>query len=169
MPYFFFLRKYLHHFSLHFFWFYLYSISGYISNDFDWHRRRIKTKIKLFWNISENLGGTVQNNLYWTPRKYHYFFAGLFYFFKNMSSIEQLQSEIDLLKSRNEKVELEKKWETSWQRKIGIIITTYIVMVLIFSGLKNSAPFTSAIIPTLGYTLSTLSMSWIKNLWLLRK
>jgi hypothetical protein len=67
----------------------------------------------------------------WTPRKYHYFFAGLFYF-ENMVTLEQLQSEIDALKSRNKKVEHEKQWETSWQRKIGIIITTYLVMILVF-------------------------------------
>ena len=46
--------------------------------------------------------------------------------------IEHLEKEIELLKARNIRVEAEKKWETSWQRKIAIIATTYFVMILVF-------------------------------------
>lgn len=80
-----------------------------------------------------------------------------------------LEQEIIGLKARNARVESEKAWETSWQRKLGIIITTYCVMVLIFLSLGNDKPLINAIIPTLGYTLSTLSMRWIKKLFLKSK
>lgn len=83
-------------------------------------------------------------------------------------TLEHLTREIELLKARNIRVEHEKAWEISWQRKVGIIITTYAVMIIVFFSLGNNSPFTNAIIPTLGYTLSTLSMGWIKK-WFLKQ
>ena len=35
-------------------------------------------------------------------------------------------------------------------------------MVLVFWSLGNPEPVTNVIVPTLGYTLSTLSMGWMK-------
>ncbi len=83
-----------------------------------------------------------------------------------MSILEQLQAEISSIKGRNARVEREKAWETSWQRKIGIIVTTYFVMILAFWALGNEKPFLNALIPTLGYGLSTLSMEWVKKLFI---
>jgi hypothetical protein len=80
--------------------------------------------------------------------------------------IEHLEREIEILKARNIRVEAEKKWETSWQRKVGIIVMTYFVMILVFWSLGNPDPLRNALIPTLGYTLSTLSMGWMKRLFL---
>lgn len=87
-------------------------------------------------------------------------------YFTHMSQVEHLEKEIEVLKARNARVEKEKAWETSWQRKIAIIVTTYFVMFLVFWSLGNDAPFLNAIVPTLGYTLSTLSMGWVKKLFL---
>ena len=86
-----------------------------------------------------------------------------------MPSLEQLQAEITSIQGRNARVEKEKAWETSWQRKLGIIVTTYFVMILVFWSLGNTEPFLNAIVPTLGYTLSTLSMEWMKRLFLKKK
>ena len=72
-------------------------------------------------------------------------------------TLESLQHEIEMLKTRNKRVEAEKAWENSWQRKISILVLTYILMSLIFFMLKNPHPFTNAIIPTLGYLISTLT------------
>jgi hypothetical protein len=83
-----------------------------------------------------------------------------------MSSLENIQAEIDAIKRRNARVEQEKAWETSWQRKLSIIVTTYFVMILVFFSLGNNSPFLNAIVPTFGYMLSTLSMGWIKRLFL---
>jgi hypothetical protein len=80
--------------------------------------------------------------------------------------IEHLEKEIEILKARNIRVESEKSWETSWQRKVGIIVTTYFVMILIFWSLGNTEPLINAIVPTFGYTLSTLSMGWMKKIFL---
>jgi len=83
-----------------------------------------------------------------------------------MIEIQQLQSEIETIKLRNKRVEADKAWETSISRKIIIAILTYLVIVLFFysSGLPN--PFINAIVPTLGFILSTLSLPFFKEIWL---
>jgi len=83
-----------------------------------------------------------------------------------MNEIEQLKSEIEQIKSRNQRVEADKAWETSISRKLIIAVLTYLVIVLFFfsSGLPN--PFVNAIVPTVGFILSTLSLPLIKSLWI---
>lgn len=83
----------------------------------------------------------------------------------NMSEIDQLKKEIEQIKKRNNRVELEKAWETSWVRRIAIVSLTYIVMILVFTIINVEKPFINAIIPTMGYFLSTLSMSFIEKKW----
>ena len=46
--------------------------------------------------------------------------------------MENLEKEIDNIKNRNKRVELDKAWETSFTRKICIMILTYIVVVIYF-------------------------------------
>lgn len=43
-----------------------------------------------------------------------------------------LEEEIEKLKERNKKVDRDKKWETSAERKFIIIIVTYILMCIVF-------------------------------------
>jgi len=75
------------------------------------------------------------------------------------------EEEIKKIQIRNKKVELDKAWETSKTRKISIAILTYFVMVLVMYSLNMSSPFTGAVIPTLGFTLSTFSLDFIKEFW----
>ena len=44
--------------------------------------------------------------------------------------LKNLEKEIENIKKRNKKVELDKSWETSWTRKICIMILTYIVVII---------------------------------------
>ena len=77
-----------------------------------------------------------------------------------------LEKEVELIKERNKRVELDKLWETSWTRKICIIILTYIV-VIIYSYLikKFDNIFLSSLVPVIGFTLSTLSLKLVRNIW----
>ena len=70
------------------------------------------------------------------------------------------------IKERNNKVELDKKWETSWMRKICIMVLTYIVVV-IYSYIVNNYNniFLSSLVPVIGFTLSTLSLKLIRRIW----
>ena len=80
--------------------------------------------------------------------------------------IKILEKEIEEIKSRNKKVELDKKWETSTTRKVCIAILTYIV-VIVYSTIisKITNVFLSSLVPVIGFTLSTLSLKVVRNLW----
>jgi hypothetical protein len=79
---------------------------------------------------------------------------------------QALEREIVAIKERNAKVEADKAWETSVFRKVLIGALTYVVVVLffVFAGLPK--PFINAIVPTVGFLLSTLSISIFKKVWL---
>ena len=80
--------------------------------------------------------------------------------------MEELKKEIEEIKKRNKRVELDKKWETSYTRKICICILTYIV-VIIYSSMISKANniFLSSLVPVIGFTLSTLSLKLIRKIW----
>lgn len=77
-----------------------------------------------------------------------------------------IEKEIELIKQRNKRVELDKKWETCWTRKMCIMILTYIV-VIIYSYLIRHFDniFLSSLVPVIGFTLSTLSLKLIRKIW----
>lgn len=77
-----------------------------------------------------------------------------------------LEKEIKKIKERNQKVELNKAWETSWTRKLCIMILTYIVVILYsFTINKISNIFLSSLVPVIGFTLSTLSLNAVRKIW----
>ena len=80
--------------------------------------------------------------------------------------VKKLEKEIKEIKRRNQKVEKEKAWETSTTRKISIAISTYFLISLVLFILGSENPFLNAIIPVIGYTVSTLSISFIKTRWI---
>lgn len=79
---------------------------------------------------------------------------------------EELEKEIAKIKERNERVELDKKWETSLTRRICICVLTYIIVVIysyIVSNYDNI--FLSSLVPVIGFTLSTLSLKYVRKIW----
>ena len=81
-----------------------------------------------------------------------------------MNTIET-EKEIQNLKDRNKKVELDKSWEQSWTRRISIMVLTFIIASIWLIVIRESYPLLKAIVPTLGYLLSTLSIPQIKKIW----
>ena len=83
-----------------------------------------------------------------------------------MTSLEELDREIKLIKERNKKVESDKAWETSWTRRICIMFLTYIVVILYSLSIsKINNVFLSSLVPVIGFTLSTLSLNAIRKIW----
>ena len=80
--------------------------------------------------------------------------------------IKELEKEIEEIRKRNNRVELDKKWETSMARKICIALLTYIV-VIIYSSIisKTTNILLSSLVPVIGFILSTLSLKIIRRLW----
>lgn len=79
--------------------------------------------------------------------------------------IKQIELEIKTLKERNRRVEADKAWETSRFRVFSLMVVTYIVasIILFTIGAKNY--FLNALLPTIGYFLSTQSLPKIKEWW----
>lgn len=80
--------------------------------------------------------------------------------------MEELKKEIEEIKKRNKRVELDKKWETSWTRKICIMVLTYVVVVIYtIITTKVSNVWLSSLVPVIGFTLSTLSLKMVRKIW----
>lgn len=80
--------------------------------------------------------------------------------------IKEIEKELENIKQRNKKVELDKSWETSWTRKICICILTYIVVITYSYLVRNyDNIILSSLIPVIGFTLSTLSLKFIRRVW----
>lgn len=80
--------------------------------------------------------------------------------------MEHIHEVLKVLQERNRRVEADKAWETSVFRKALISLITYVVasVVLYSIGVENF--YVSALIPTLGFLLSTLSLPPIKAWWI---
>jgi len=77
-----------------------------------------------------------------------------------------INQEIKSLKERNKRVEVDKKWETSFFRKFLITILTYLVIVIFFYFAELPKPFVNSIVPALAFVLSTLTLPIFKKLWM---
>ena len=77
-----------------------------------------------------------------------------------------LEERIKNIEERNKRVELNKSWETSWTRKICIMILTYII-VIIYSFLIREYNYIllTSLVPVIGFTLSTLTLKAIRKIW----
>ena len=80
--------------------------------------------------------------------------------------MDDLEKRIEAIEKRNKKVEEDKAWETSWTRRICIMILTYIIVV-IYSYIirKTDNVLLSSLVPVIGFTLSTLSLKLVRKIW----
>jgi len=76
-----------------------------------------------------------------------------------------IEKEIEIIKSRNRRVEMDKAWEVSWTRRLFIAISTYVVAGVWLVLIKDTSPWLKALVPSVGYLLSTLSIPLIKSWW----
>jgi hypothetical protein len=79
-----------------------------------------------------------------------------------------MKEEIELIKQRNKRVEIDKAWEISKTRKVIIAIMTYIIVVIFLLTIRAPYPFLNALIPAIGFVLSTLTLPIIKKQWVKR-
>lgn len=76
-----------------------------------------------------------------------------------------LEERIEKIEDRNSKVELDKNWETSYSRKILLALFTYIAIALYLKFIVRIDPWVNAIVPSVGFLLSTLTLPYFKKLW----
>ncbi len=82
-----------------------------------------------------------------------------------MTSIVELEKEILAIKIRNKKVEIDKAWETSWTRKFLLMIFTYLAISFYLRAINIDKPWLNAIVPSVGFLLSTLTLPYFKKVW----
>lgn len=79
---------------------------------------------------------------------------------------KKIEEEIKNIKARNARVELDKRWETSWTRRICICVLTYIVVVIYSIMIQQASNiFLSSLVPVIGFMLSTLSLRFTRKAW----
>lgn len=80
--------------------------------------------------------------------------------------MKDLEKRVVAIEKRNKKVEADKAWETSWTRRICIMILTYIVVIAYSYVIRKSDNiFLSSLVPVIGFTLSTMSLNLVRKIW----
>ena len=82
-----------------------------------------------------------------------------------MNKISDLEKRISVIETRNNSVELNKAWEGSWTRKILIILFTYLSIALYLYFIVGIDPWINAVVPAIGFLLSTLTLPYFKKWW----
>lgn len=86
-----------------------------------------------------------------------------------MSSEKELIKRIENLEARNKRVEADKAWEGSWSRKLAIIVLTYFVIASYLYLVVKIDPWVNAVVPVVGFFLSTLTIGLLKKIWIDRR
>lgn len=80
--------------------------------------------------------------------------------------MENIEQRIGALEERNKRVEADKAWETSFTRKSLLTLFTYLAIGLYLQAIEVDRPWINAIVPAVGFMISTLTMPFFKSLWL---
>lgn len=82
---------------------------------------------------------------------------------------QTIEERLAVVEARNKKVEGDKAWETSWTRRLSIMVLTYLVVVAYLHFVVHIDPWINAIVPVIGFFLSTLTIEFIKSRWVSRR
>ena len=77
-----------------------------------------------------------------------------------------MKKDIKAVLDRNKKVEADKAWETSKARRGIIAVLSYLLIVVVLLLIGAPYPWITAIVPVIGFLLSTLTLSICKQWWL---
>lgn len=77
--------------------------------------------------------------------------------------MKTLEQRVKAIEERNIRVRIDKQWETSWTRRLLIVAFTYILLGSYMWVIGVGQPLLNAVIPTVGFTLSTLSMPYFRK------
>lgn len=77
-----------------------------------------------------------------------------------------IENRLAALEARNKRVEADKAWEISWTRRIAVMVLTYLVVAAYLHFVVGIEPWINALVPVIGFLLSTLTVSLLKKYWL---
>ena len=84
-------------------------------------------------------------------------------------NLEEIDSRLQDIESRNKRVENNKSWELSWIRRVAIALLTYFTIVVYHLLIGADNAFVISLVPVLGFVLSTLSLQFIRQQFEKRK
>lgn len=82
-----------------------------------------------------------------------------------IARMNEIEIRISAIEQRNNKVSADKAWETSWTRRLTIMTLTYVVVVCYLQFVVHIDPWINALVPVIGYFLSTLTIGAVKQAW----
>jgi len=80
-----------------------------------------------------------------------------------MASVE---ARLAAIERRNARVESDKAWETSFARRGLLLAFTYLAIGAYLAAVNLPDPWLNAIVPTVAFMLSTLTLPFFKKIWL---
>ncbi len=83
-----------------------------------------------------------------------------------MAASKNLETRVKAIEERNARVESDKAWETSYTRRILLVIFTYLAIGFYLSAIGIKSPWLNAIVPAVAFMLSTLTLPVLKKIWL---
>lgn len=84
-----------------------------------------------------------------------------------MADIDELERRISIIEKCNKSVELNKAWEQSYTRRGLLILFTYLAIALYLKFIVEINPWINAVVPTIGFLLSTLTLPFFRKLWII--
>lgn len=84
-------------------------------------------------------------------------------------NIKEIEAELNRITERNRRVDIDKAWERSKSRRVLLMLCTYVTIGLYMSVIHVPDAWLNAVIPTTGFLLSTLSLSFLKEHWVKRR
>jgi len=83
-----------------------------------------------------------------------------------MATITQLENRIKKVEERNSRVETDKAWEVSYTRRALLVLFTYLAIGIYLNYINVPSPWLNAIVPSVGFLLSTLTLPFFKKQWI---
>ena len=83
-----------------------------------------------------------------------------------MNNMGSFEDRLKALEARNARVEIDKKWETSVTRRLLLFGFTYVAIGLYMWAIRIPKPGLNAVVPAVGFMLSTLTLPLLKKIWL---
>jgi len=83
-----------------------------------------------------------------------------------MERLNGLETRIKRIEERNRKVESDKAWELSYFRRFLLVLFTYLAIGFYLQAVKIPQPWLNAIVPSVAFMLSTLTLPFFKKLWM---
>ena len=83
--------------------------------------------------------------------------------------MQEIEKRLTAIEKRNQRVEMDKAWEISYFRRLLLVVFTYLSISLYMWAIGVNNPWLNAVIPSLGFLLSTLTLPFFKEWWLRNK